>query len=502
MHSRKRRRKIIIIVILLLLLALLGAMFINYQATHRLGLNVGINPDAILSPPEYLFDFAGPASDALDRPLGVLVDGNRVYVTDAARGVVDVFDLDGKRIASWKDERMKLPLYIAKNPKNGRFYVSDRRSRSIHIFDANGKMIGDFDPKLPKKQLPKFETGGVQWAPVALAFAPDGALYVTEILNGHRLLGFDASGKFQWSSGNAGVVSSAKDSPGIFQFPNGVKVRGDELWVADSNNRRIQIFDRSGKFLRLIPTEGLPRGFDFLRGASQSDEGTTAARFAVVDTLSHDATIWTAKGERVLSFGEVGVLEGQFNYPNDISAAKSGRLYITDTSNKRVQVWGWIADEQPIPTPQTPSQWALCLSPLLLLLWPLLNRKREFYARPDFVLSVFAAEEAEMLPHRRRRWTVLEEEFEQIRELEDGDVKAEELFTETEYSESDAKSIMERLDVDHDTAKFLAAARRAKLFCTEDAELRRLAKYLELDVVNHEEFRERFANKKDEEKPS
>ncbi|MDZ4063740.1 MAG: hypothetical protein U1E22_03635 [Coriobacteriia bacterium] len=501
MHSRKRRRKIIIIVLLLLLIALLAVMFINYQATRRLGLSIDINPDEVLGPPEYLFSFTGPTSDPLQRPLGVLVDGQRVYVTDSRRSAVDVFDLSGKRIASWTNEKMTTPLYIAKNPKDGRIYVSDRRTRSIHIFDTSGKLIGDFDPKLPKDQRPTF-TKEVQWAPVAFAFADDGSLFVSEILKGHRVLGFDPGGKFLWSVGNVGVVNSATEAPKVFQFPNGLKIRKNEVWIADSNNRRIQVLDKKGEFLRIFPTDGLPRGFEFLRGDSQSDEGTKTARFAVVDTLSHDVTIWSAAGQRVLAFGQGGVLEGQFSYPNDISMAESGRMYVADTANKRVQVWGWIAQEQPIPTPKTPMEWALCFSPLLLLLWPLLNRKREFYAKPDFVISVFEVEEAEMLPHRRRRWTVLAEDFEEIRELVDGDIKAEELFTETEYSESDAKSIMDRLDVDHETASILAAARRAKIFCTEDTELRRLAKYLELDVVNHEEFRERFASKKDETTPS
>jgi hypothetical protein len=54
---------------------------------------------------------------------------------------------------------------------------------------------------------------------------------------------------------------------------------------------------------------------------------------------------------------------------------------------------------------------------------------------------------------------------------------------------------MDKLEIDHDTALKLATAQRSHIFCTEDMELRKYAKTLEIDVVNREEFLERFAKK-------
>ena len=495
MHSRKRTRKLVAIVVLLLLLAALSVMFINYRATKKLGFDFAVDPSAILERPEYLFSFSGPEGDALERPLGVLVDGDRVYVTDSRRGLIDVFDLDGKRVAQWKDDKVLIPLYVAKNPKDGNFYVTDRRTRSIHIFDPSGKLLRDFDPKLPPEQISRFATDDAVWVPVALDFGEDGTMYVLELLKGHRLVIFDPTGKFQRSVGDAGIVESANEAPEIFQFPNGINVQGDEVWIADSNNRRMQIFDLKGNFKKIFPSEGLPRGIDFLRGETQSKEGTSTQRFAVVDTLSQDVTLWTVAGRKLTAFGEAGVLEGQFSYPNALSIAESGRIYVADTANGRIQVWGWPRIDQPIPTPETPAQWAWCLSPLLLLLLPLLFRKRRFLATSDFVELVFEAEEADQLPGSRRRWLALEADYERIKPLEDGDVKAEELFRVTEYSESDTKALMERLELTHDVASTLAAAQRSHVFCTEDPELRRVARLLEIECYTVEEFMEKFSKK-------
>jgi len=487
--SRKRMRQIIAIVALVLLLALLGAAYVNYRSTRSLGIDIKVNQADVLPAPEYLYSFSGEGADRLIRPLGVLVDGNRAYVTDARRGTLDVFTTTGRRIAVWGKGKLVVPLYVAKNPKTGEFWVTDRRTRQVAIFSPDGKFVRYFDPKLPKDQLPPFNTGKVQWAPLALDFAPDGTLYITEILNGHRLLIFRPDGAFQRSIGSAGLVNDAKVGGGVFQFPNSVKVIGDEVWVADSNNRRIQVFNRRGDFKRIIVTQGLPRGFAFLPKLKD----TEPRRLVVVDTLSHDVTIWDSlKSEKVLTFGVQGVLEGQFNYPNDISVDAKRKIYVADSSNGRISVWGWPEVANPIPVPTTTTGWALCLSPLLLLPLLLLLRKRRFFATADFVNAMLAAEEAERMLQRRVRWEVTPEDYELLRGFVQGRANMEELLHPVEHSESDAQALRERYELSAEDAVIMSNAQRAKLFCTENGDLRRISRVLEVPTVDHLEFIDRF----------
>ncbi|PKQ15453.1 MAG: hypothetical protein CVT67_09545 [Actinobacteria bacterium HGW-Actinobacteria-7] len=483
--SRKRTRLIVTIVILVLLLALLGVAYLNYRASRKLGLDIQFNQAELLAQPQYLFSFSGDGAQRLARPIGVLVAGGRAFVTDAARGTLDVFTAEGDRVAIWGKGKLVTPLYVARNPVSGEFYVSDRRLRAVEIFSASGKFLREFNPKLPKSELPKFDTGGAQWAPVALAFAPDGSLYVTEILNGHRLLIFDKNGTFKKSVGTAGLVEDAKQGEAIFQFPNSVKVSGDEVWIADSNNRRIQVFSLDGEFLRIVLTQGLPRGFDFLPKLTK----TEPRRIVVADTLSHDATIWDAdKGQRILSFGEQGVLEGQFSYPNDVSIDARRRIYIADTVNGRIQVWGWPEALSPVPMPKTPTGWALCLSPLLLLPLLLFLRRRRYFATREFVEAMIALEELQLMPQRRVRWEVTPEDYELFKDVKQGDVDLSELLHPVEHSESDATALKDRYKLEWHDAVLLSIAQRAKLFCAEDPEIRRVARVLEVESVDHLEF--------------
>ncbi|HEY3316840.1 MAG TPA: hypothetical protein VGK50_00235 [Coriobacteriia bacterium] len=490
--NRKIRRRLALIAILAVLLSALGLWFWNYQATKQLGFNLVAPAGDRLNAPTYFYAFSGTQANHLQQPIGVLVVGDQVYVADAKLGEVFVFGLQGQYVKRFGKGTLLNPLYMARNPVSGNLYISDRGKRQMFIYSLDGKYLGVFDPKLPKNELPKFDTHGFQWIPIAFAFAPDGRLYAADILNGHRLLLFGRDGKFVKSVGTAGLAVKADSAPTAFQFPNSIKVHGKEVWVVDSNNRRIQIFDLNGNYLRLIPTSGLPRGLAFLPPqGSRTGTGTIDAA-VVVDTLSHDATIWSAKGENILNFGEQGTADGQFNFPADVSIGPKSLIFITDTNNIRVQVWGWPEKVSVIPPIQLPQNWGWCFSPLLLLPLLLLRRKRRFMVTDDFVDGLITVEKLPVMPARRRYWVTTDDYYERLKDIDEQGVNLGELLHPSEYSESDAKALMDKFEIGHETAVVLAMAQRAKVFCTNDAELRRLAKLLELDVLNQDEFLDRY----------
>jgi len=489
--TTSQKRKVAVIAVLVVLLALIGTYFTYYKATHQLKFNLlASNSPDVIQPPQFLYSFAG-STVKLQRPIGVYVDGNTVYTCDSAGRRILVFDQAGNFQKSFGASQTVIPLNIARDPVNNELYVTDRRLRKIMRFNLNGKYLGDFNPNLPKNQLPKFKTNGVQWAPVALAFAPDGTLYVTEILNGHRLLIFGPDGTFKKSVGNVGIVNDAGKMPGLFQFPNGIVYHKGLVYIADSNNRRVQVFDKDGNFKKIIVTQGLPRGIDFLN-PFPGDKATSPERFVIIDTLSHDATIWSAKGDKIVSFGEEGILDGQFSYPNGCSVASNNKIFIADTSNGRIQVWGWPEQLSPVPLPHLGGNWWLCILPLLLLPLLLFLRRKKFFATADFIHALETAEELDLLVHDRRKWFVTEEDYERLKEITQGEVDLARVLEATPYSESDVRDLMEKMEIDLPTAIILSIAKRLPVLCTEDAEYRRLAKVLQVDVVNRVEFLNRF----------
>lgn len=489
--TKAQKRKLAIVIVLAVLIALLGGYFAYYKTTRKLTFNLlGASDVQVTQPPQFLYSFSGTTLK-LQRPVGVFVDGNNVYTCDSAGRQVLVFDQAGKYLRSFGASQTVIPLNIARNPRNGELYVTDRRMRSIMRFNLSGKYLGDFDPKLPKSELPSFQTQGVQWAPVALAFAPDGSLFVTDILKANRVLMFGPDGKFRKSIGSTGMVNDTKASPGLFQYPNGIAYHEGLIYVTDSNNRRVQVFDANGNFKKIIATQGLPRGIDFLR-PFPGDRESTPDRMVVVDTLSHDATIWTSTGEKAVAFGEQGVLDGQFSYPNGCAITGKNKVFIADTSNGRIQVWGWPDQLSPVPLPQLGGKWWLCLLPLLLLPLLLLRSRRRIFATEDFISAFVQAEELDLLTHGRRRWLVTESDYEALKGISQGEVDLATVLEATPHSDSDAKDLVDRLEIDAETAKVLSIAKRVPLFATEDTESRRLAKSLQIDVVNREEFLRRF----------
>ena len=104
-------------------------------------------------------------------------------------------------------------------------------------------------------------------------------------------------------------------------------------------------------------------------------------------------------------------------------------------------------------------------------------------------------EQADLMPARRRAWLALEADYELIKQMQYNDINFAELFEVTEFSESDARALVEKYEVDQDTAAIMAAAQRAYVFATEQPDYRRLAKTMEIDVVDAPEFVKRYAAK-------
>jgi DNA-binding beta-propeller fold protein YncE len=94
--------------------------------------------------------------------------------------------------------------------------------------------------------------------PTHVAVDKEGNVYVTDTLN-NRVEIFDADGKFISEFGKAG------DGPGYFARPKGIAIdRDGHIWVTDEVQSRVQVFDRQG---RLLIYFGQPGGFPGQFGA-------------------------------------------------------------------------------------------------------------------------------------------------------------------------------------------------------------------------------------------
>jgi len=319
-----RRRMKIIIAILAVLLLLIAAIFAWYlinrkPLTQLPGVGQEVMPHYSMS----IYQVSAPIDVA------VTPDGSRIYVTqtDGPR-VVAMFDAQGNSVGTFTPPRVKgkghIPVYLAINPQTGQVWVTDRLTQAIYVYSANGAYIRTFTSK----------TIPAGWQPMGVAFDKVGNLYVTDVSTAeHRLLVFDPTGKLT-------RTITAKDP---MSFPNGVAVDAQgRIAVADSNRGRMLVFNQDGKLLQSVNRGvgngnlGLPRGVTF-----DSD-----GRLYVVDTTNQAINVYRLKDDAssvdfVGTFGDQGIGDGMFQYPNGIATDDHGRVYVTDRANDRLQVWSF-----------------------------------------------------------------------------------------------------------------------------------------------------------------
>jgi DNA-binding beta-propeller fold protein YncE len=158
--------------------------------------------------------------------------------------------------------------------------------------------------------------------PMGVGIDAGGNIYVCERLN-HRVQKFASDGTYL---GEWGVLG---DRPGEFREPLDLAVEGERVYVMDTWNTRLQVFDLTGNYLYQIgpdPILGKPRGI--------------AVR---------DGIVYVANSGRddILVFDAEGRLSKQFPPPGssplrqivDLVVDSRGRIYVNNSQMNRLEVY-------------------------------------------------------------------------------------------------------------------------------------------------------------------
>lgn len=188
-------------------------------------------------------------------------DDDRLFVTDGKMRRVIIFNAKHE-VEDQIKEGLVDPVGIALDTVNRFLYVVDTSQDQVIVYDAD-----------TLKLLRRIGTGGKNHylttpgdfgAPQGVAVDKEGNVYVTDTLN-NRVEIFDADGNFISLFGKHG------DGPGYFARPKGIAVDGDgHIWVADEMLDRLQVFNREGQLLTYIGTGHgeLPGQFKALVGVA------------------------------------------------------------------------------------------------------------------------------------------------------------------------------------------------------------------------------------------
>ena len=176
-------------------------------------------------------------------------------------------------------------------------------------------------------------------APRGIAVAPDGTIYVADSRN-NRIQHLTEDGTVLQVWGGFGDVAKGAVPGGLFNEPWGVAVApdGSAVYVTDTWNYRVQKFTPDGKFIKMWGYFGQgekPDAFWGPRGIVVDQKGDVF----VADTGNKRIVVFDSEGNAITEFGGAGLDPGQFDEPVGITLDASGKVYMADTWNQRVQVF-------------------------------------------------------------------------------------------------------------------------------------------------------------------
>ena len=253
--------------------------------------------------------------------------------------------------------QFNVPSGIAR-AADGRLFIVDTNNNRIRVISADGATVSTY----AGDGVDGFADGSTSTArfgsPRGIAVAADGRLFVADELN-HRIRVISADGATVSTYAGDGVENFADGSTTTARFssPLGVAVAADgRLFVADTGNHRIRVISADGATVSTYAGSsfGFANGststarFDTPQGVAVAADG----RVFVVDTFNHRIRVISADGATVSTYagsGNTGFLGGgfadgastttaRFDSPINLVVASDGRVFVTDTGNRRIRV--------------------------------------------------------------------------------------------------------------------------------------------------------------------
>lgn len=260
-------------------------------------------------------DFVGNADQRLQRPVAVAVRDHNVYIVDAGRDLLYLYDDLSKRMSVLKDLRGAVSgevtdIYVAADRS---YYLADADGRQVLHFDRNGQLLQTFKDALNLAR------------PVAVSVdETNGDVYIADGLFDHVLV-FNSAGDPWRMIGDRGMED------GEFLNITAMTRGPDGVYVTARLGKRGQVLDQdSGKFRYAFDDDTLvfPNGI----AVDKLDD-----RAYVSDFFDNSIKIFK-HGHLLATVGGTGASPGRFKGISDVTL-ESGFLYVADSLNGRIQVF-------------------------------------------------------------------------------------------------------------------------------------------------------------------
>jgi hypothetical protein len=317
-------------------------------------------PDFLKLPPDlYLGEVAGVAVNSKGHVF-VFSRGNTTgpaYAAGAAQLLE--FAADGKFLREIGHNLYAWSFaHAVKIDKQDNIWVADKGSDMVIKFNPQGHVVWVFGRKQEasdegtealrhvKPPLPPID--GLFRQVTDMTWDLDGNTYISDGYVNSRVAKVDKNGTWVKSWGEPG------DQPGQFSVPHSIASDAQgNIYVADRGNRRIQVFDTDGKFLRQftidVPLKPDARPAIGNRPTQTTGTMSPGAPWAICITPGPNQVLYASdafpgriyklslEGKILGVFGEAGKQPKQFGWIHEMACPSENELYVAELLNWRVQ---------------------------------------------------------------------------------------------------------------------------------------------------------------------
>ena len=209
------------------------------------------------------------------------------------------------------DNRLNSPYGVAVS-KDGIIAVSYWYSHQVKKYSLQGKLLSVIGNN-------RGNNNGQFYHPNGLVFSSNKMLYVVDTGN-DRVQVFQQDDKFAFTFGSEG------SNPGQFQYPVRIAIDTDNrVLVSDYHGNHISLFSHTGSFISRIT-------------CSRPYSITVSPDGHIITDCNDKITIYSPTHQLIHQFGKRGSQQGKFDGIRGISISSTGTIYVVEYYNNRLQI--------------------------------------------------------------------------------------------------------------------------------------------------------------------
>lgn len=195
---------------------------------------------------------------------------------------------------------------------------------AIYVVDARGNGYGIFDLANGRSKLVHPTGAGALVKPINITIDDDGTRYITDTQR-DQIMVFNVDDRFLRAIGE----------PGQFK-PIDAAIAGNRLYVTDAMNHQVHVLDKhTDEVLLSFGDAGSEPGQLFHpTNLAIGDDGTVY----VTDTSNFRLQQFDADGEFIRVIGTQGSRPGTFSRPKGVALDREGHVYVVDAAFQNIQV--------------------------------------------------------------------------------------------------------------------------------------------------------------------